>query len=217
MWPVRLTYRHTSYSRFTSVMTSGFSWPSTRSRERAVEVVDVHDDRFRAERAEEVVEHPPGGDPHAVAGEVGRAADRPVDRDDVAEAVLEHAVAEAVDALRGHLVAEVVAERALHDVMDLGVVLERERQPLDLGDRHDLADDAAHQRHELELARDEHRERRRVGAGHVAVPRMHRHLQLAAGLGGDVVPQRREEAVGVALLGLVVELAAGPARADGGR
>ena len=51
---------------------------------------------------------------------------------------------------------------------------ERERHLLHLGDRHHGAEDAAHQRVELDLAGHQHAQRRRIAAGDLAVFGMHR-------------------------------------------
>ena len=128
------------------------------------------------------------------------------------KAVLEQPVLEAVDAFRRALAPEILAERAVVCAVHLRVAGKRERQPLDLRDRHLAAEDAAHQGEELQLARLQHFERGRVGAGNVVVLRMDGDREPAVGLLPDLLPQIDEELLLVALRRLVVELLRLPLR-----
>src|SRR6266702_109138 len=110
------------------------------------------------------------------------------------------------------------AERAVVCAVHLRVAGKRERQPLDLRDRHLAAEDAAHQGEELQLTRLQHFERGRIGAGDVVVLRIDGDREPAVGLLPDLLPQIGEELLLVALRRLVVELLRLPLRralADG--
>ncbi len=65
--------------------------------------------------------------------------------------------------------------------MHLRVARECERQALDLGSGHELAKDAAHQRHELQLAGDQHAQRSRIGPREPCVLRLHCDRERATG------------------------------------
>ena len=106
----------------------------------------------------------------------------------MAKAVLKHAVAKAVDTLRRHFRANVVPQLTAHRGMHFFVVGKSERQALDLRHRDHLAKDPAHERHELELARDQHLERGRIRAWNAAVLRMHGDLHRAIGALRHLIP-----------------------------
>src|SRR6266705_3024162 len=186
--------------------------------QRIVEIADVHRHRLRFERGEEVAKHLTVGHAHLDPAQVIGRADRAVHHRDMPKAVLEQPVLEAVDAFRRALAPEILAERAVVCAVHLRVAGKRERQPLDLRDRHLAAEDAAHQGEELELARLQHFERGRVGAGDVVVLRIDGDREPAVGLLPDLLPQIGEELLLVALRRLVVELLRLPLRralADG--
>jgi hypothetical protein len=65
--------------------------------------------------------------------------------------------------------AAISPERAVNRLVRFGCSLERERQLLSFGDRHHRADDAAHQREELDLARDQHFQGVGIAARHLVV------------------------------------------------
>ena len=106
-----------------------------------------------------------------------------------------------------HLLAQVGAQRAVGGSVCLGFCPEGEGDLLHLGDRHRLPEDAAHQREEVEFARDQHLERCRIGARDAGILGEHLGRDAAVGLGGDRQPHLDEAAMQRARRRLVVELA----------
>jgi hypothetical protein len=125
---------------------------------------------------------------------------------DLAHAVVERADRESVDAARGHLLADIRAERAVHRLVRVGRRPEGERDLLHLGDRHHRAEDAAHQREEVNLAGDEHLERGRVAARDLVVLGEDLRFDAAARLRADGRPHLGEPPVQRTRGGLVVVL-----------
>jgi hypothetical protein len=161
------------------------------------------------ERPEHVVEHRAGRHPHAHALQVGGNHDRLGDRGDLPHAVVEGAHREAVDALGRHFGEDVRAERTIDGLVGLWRGAEGEGHLLNLCHRHRGAQYAAHQREELNLARHQHLERRRVAPGHVVVEREDLRVNASARLGANRGPHLREPLVERAVGRLVVVLREG--------
>ena len=120
--------------------------------ECAVDAAAVHGNRFGAERTGHVVEHLPVGHAQLEADEIRRHANRTSSPGDLPHPVVERADGEADDPFRGHLFAQIGAERSIDRLVRLLGGAERKRHLLDVGRGHDVAEDAAHQREELHLA-----------------------------------------------------------------
>ena len=112
-----------------------------------------------------------------------------------------------MNAFGRHLLAQVGTQRAVGRGVRLGCRPERKGDLLHLGDRHRLPQDAAHQREEVEFARDQHFERRRIGARDAGILGEHLGHDAAVGLCADRQPHLHEAPMQRARGRLVMELA----------
>src|SRR5262245_20228570 len=83
---------------------------------------------------------------------------------------------------------------------------ESERHALDLGRGHHGSDERPHHGGELELACREHLEHTRIRTGRAGVVGVHRYIDLARRVASNLIPEIDQEAMLMALFGLVVEL-----------
>ena len=112
-----------------------------------------------------------------------------------------------MNALGRHLLAQVGAQRAVGRFVCLGRRPEGKGDLLDLGDRHGLPQDAAHQREKVEFARDQHFERRRIGARDAGILGEYLGHDAAVGLCADRRPHLDQAPMQRARGRLVMELA----------
>lgn len=112
-----------------------------------------------------------------------------------------------MNAFGRHLLAQVGAQCAVGRFVRLGRRPEGKGDLLHLGDRHRLPQDAAHQREEVEFARNQHFERRRIGARNAGVLGRHLGHDATVGLRADRRPHLHEAPMQWARRRLVVELA----------
>jgi hypothetical protein len=206
MWFVMARCFCTSYSLKTSFTASGFSC-DLAALQRLIDAVDVDRDRFGAQRPEGVGEHLARRQADPEAFEILRQRDRPAGRGGLPHAVVERADGEAMNAFGRHLLAQVGAQRAVGGFVRLGRRPEGKGDLLHLGDRHRLPQDAAHQREEVEFARDQHFERCRIGAGNASILGEYLGGDAAVGLCADRQPHLDEAPMQRARGRLVMELA----------
>src|SRR6516164_11002256 len=109
-------------------------------------------------------------------------------------------------ALCRHLLPDIAAERTIDRLVSIARGCKRKRHLLRLGHRHYRADDAAHEREELDLARQQPLERFRIAAGELVVLGMDRDHDAAVRLVAYRIPHRDEIAVERAAGRLVVIL-----------
>jgi len=120
--------------------------------------------------------------------------------------VVESGHREEIHPLRRHLLADIAAERPVDRLVRITRGCKRERHLLCLCDRHHRADDAAHQRKKLDLAREQFLERFWIAAGEFVVLGVDRGHDAAIGLAAYGVPHGNEIAAERAAGRLVVIL-----------
>src|SRR5262249_24596512 len=183
--------------------------------ERVVDLIGRRRDRLRPERRESVEDHLPWWNADLHPGEIVRFRDRAVDGRDLTHAVIEAGNGEKIHALCRHLLADIAAERPIDRLVRLRRRLEGERHLLGLRHRHDRADDAAHEREELDFAGEELLQRLGIAAGNLVVFGVYSRLDAAVGLAANGIPHGDEILVQRAAGRLIVilhELMVGRAR-----
>ena len=174
--------------------------------ERVVNPVAVDRDRFGSQRSERVGDHLSGRHPHPDADQIVRTLDRTLRPGDVPHPVVERPGGKSEDAFGRHLLPQKAAKRPVHRLVGMGGRAERERHLLDFGSRHDGAENAAHQREELNLAGDQHVERCRIASSEPVVLSEDLRLDASPRLGPDRRPHFNEAPVQRARRRLVMEL-----------
>src|SRR5205814_10237926 len=131
--------------------------------------VAVDRDRLRSQRSERVGDHLSGRHPHPDADQIVWAHDRTLRAGDVPHPVVERPDRKSEDAFGRHLLSQIAAKRPVHRLVSMRGRAERERYLLDFGNWYDRAENAAHQREELNLAAYQHSERGRIAACELVV------------------------------------------------
>ena len=174
--------------------------------QRVVKPVGVDGDGLGAQRFEAIVEHLACRHSELHAFQIGDAAHRMCRRGDIAEAVLETGLGKHIDAFGLGFLPQQIAEIPVQGAIDLRIVPESKGHPLDVRDGNHFAEDSAHQRVELQLARDEHVARLGIAARNIVVAREGFDPDLAAGFLFDRGPHLVQPLVQRGPGGLVVEL-----------
>src|SRR5688500_12105215 len=143
---------------------------------------------------------------HAHPLEIGRRDNRTGRRSYLPHAVVERTNRKAVNALGRHLRPKVGAESAVHRGVCVRRRSERERHLLHVGHGHHGAQQAAHQREEVDVTRDQQLERCGVASLNVVVQGKHFRFDASPRLAADCRPHFREPLVQRAVGGLVVVL-----------
>ena len=183
--------------------------------EGVVDLIGGGRDRLRPERRESIEDHLPRRNADLHPGEIVRLGDRAIDGRDLPHAVIEAGNREKIHALCRHLLADVAAERPIDRLVRLRRRLEGEWDLLGLRHRHDRADDAAHEREELDFAGEEFLQRLGIAAGDLVVFGVHGRFDASVGLGTNGIPHGDEILVQRAAGRLIVilrELMVGGAR-----